>query len=163
MNGSRDPGRQLARYRAPSRTADSSLRRAWNTTRRHGLSPDRTASYPLLAARKTRTYGGRRSTRDVCRTGRLLGGQQRRRSAASFARKRFISSYNSITASQKDTFCDGFPHLRASAHQPRAREVAATDRLDKDMVVLRPIGAHLQRIVTPFFLIVSKAGIFTYR
>ena len=34
-------------------SADSSLRRAWNTTRRrHGLSPDWTASFPLLAAHK---------------------------------------------------------------------------------------------------------------
>ena len=53
LKGSRDPGRQLARYRAPSMSADSSMRHAWNTTRRrHRLCSDRSASYPLLATRK---------------------------------------------------------------------------------------------------------------
>ena len=48
LNGSRGPSRQLARYRTPSTCVESSLRRAWNTTRhRHRLSPERTASYSL--------------------------------------------------------------------------------------------------------------------
>ena len=38
----------------PFFSADSSLRRAWNTTRRRlGIDPDRTESYQLLAVRKT--------------------------------------------------------------------------------------------------------------
>ena len=123
MNGSRDPVRQLlARYRAPSRTADSSMRCAWNTTRRHGLSLDLTSSYPLLATPKTRAYGGRKSTRYVCRTGRLLGRRQRHRSAASCARERFASSYTSISASQKDTsFLPTPPSLRSPATGARGR------------------------------------------
>ena len=64
-NGSRDPCRQLARYRATSAVADNSLLLSLNTTcRRHGFSPDRTVSYPLLTDRKPAptVAGDRRET-----------------------------------------------------------------------------------------------------
>ena len=66
--------------------------------------PDRTA--------QIRAYGGRRSSRDVCGTGRLLRRQRRRRLAASCSRKRFASSLHHCFAEGGDDFS----HLRASAH-----------------------------------------------
>ena len=53
----------MVRYRTPSFSADSSLRRAWNSThRRHGLCPDRTEDYQLLSVRKpTPTVAGHHS------------------------------------------------------------------------------------------------------
>ena len=59
----------------------------------------RATRYPLHAARKPAPNGGRRSSRDVSRTGRFLWRRRRRRSAASCSRKRFASSFASIAAS----------------------------------------------------------------
>ena len=59
VNGSRGPGRELARYRASSICADSSLSRVWNTTRRrHGLGLDRATATRCAPA------GDRRVTSD---------------------------------------------------------------------------------------------------
>ena len=69
---------------------------------------------PAARHPQTRAYGGRKLSRDVCCAGRFLGLRQRRRSVASCSRKRFVSSFASMTASQKEvTASPTPPGLRA--------------------------------------------------
>ena len=97
---------------------------------------------------QTRAYCGRRSSRDACRTGRLLGRRRKRRSAASYSRKRCVSL--AWLHRRRRWRLPTPPGHCASAHdgfhQGRAREFAAADRLDEDTAMLRPSGAHLHRM-----------------
>ena len=106
---------------APS-FADSSLRRAWNTTRRRpGHGPWSDSELPFTRCPHARAYGGRRSSCDVRRRGRTplrLG----RREDAVLSLSRPAASFTSITASQKAATASHSVSLRSMAETNAGRE-----------------------------------------
>ena len=121
-NKSRDPGRLWPSERGPRHFADSSLRRAWNTTRRRpGHGPWSDSELPFTRCPHARAYGGRRSSCDVRRRGRTplrLG----RREDAVLSLSRPAASFTSITASQKAATASHSVSLRSMAETNAGRE-----------------------------------------
>ena len=117
-NKSRDPGRLWPSERGPRHFADSSLRRAWNTTRRRpGHGPWSDSELPFTRRPHARAYGGRRSSCDVRRRGRPPPRVGRREDLV-LSLTRPASSFASMTASQKEA---------TASHSVSPRSMAATN------------------------------------
>ena len=144
-NKSSDPGRLWTSVRGSF--ADSSLRRAWNTTRRRpGHGPWSDSELPFTRCPHALAYGGRRSSCDVRRRGRTplrLG----RREDAVLSLSRPAASFTSITASQKAATASHSVSLRSMAETNAGRERSPPIARREDTSVLCPSWAVLHRML----------------